>query len=132
MGWNDMTRKTLKIISQAMKDLELEYGFVRYDKKPVVYPYWVGEYQEIAPTSESGHSTSSFLLTGNHRGSWDELETQKERIENYFNKVSGKTVIAEDGSAVAIFYANSLILPSMDAELKRIQINFDVHEWSVK
>ena len=132
MGWNDMTRKTLKIISQAMKDLNLEYGFVRYDKKPVVYPYWVGEYQEIAPTSESGHSTSSFLLTGNHRGSWDELETQKERIENYFNKVSGKTVIAEDGSAVAIFYANSLILPSMDAELKRIQINFDVHEWSVK
>ena len=127
-----MTRNALKIINNAMKDLNLEYGFVRYDKKPVVYPYWVGEYQEIAPTSESGHSTSSFLLTGNHRGSWDELETQKERIENYFNKVSGKTVIAEDGSAVAIFYANSLILPSMDAELKRIQINFDVHEWSVK
>ena len=127
-----MTRNALKIISNAMDALGLEYGFVRYGKKPIVYPYWVGEYQESPPTSESGHSTSSFLLTGFHRGSWDDLETQKESIENYFNKVSGKTVMAEDGSAVAIFYSNSLIIPSMDAELKRMQINLDVHEWSVK
>ena len=127
-----MTRNALKIIKEAMAALGLEYGFARYAKRPVVYPYWVGEYQETAPDSESGHSTSSFLLTGFHRGTWDDLETQKERIANYFNKVSGKTVMAEDGSAVAIFYANSLILPTMDAELKRIQINLDVHEWSVK
>ena len=127
-----MTRKALKVIDNAMEALGLEYGFVRYNKRPVVYPYWVGEYQENTPNSESGHSTSSFLLTGFHRGTWADLETQKERIENYFNKVSGKTVMAEDGSAVAIFYANSLIVPTMDAELKRIQINLDVHEWSVE
>ena len=127
-----MTKKALKLINEAMKALDLEYGFVRYTKKPVVFPYWVGEYQENTPVDESGHSNSSFLLTGFHRGAWDDLETQKEKIENYFNKVSGKTVMAEDGSAVAIFYANSLIVPTMDAELKRIQINLDVHEWSVK
>lgn len=127
-----MTRNALKIIKEAMKSLGLEYGLARYAKRPIVYPYWVGEYQENTPTSESGHSTSTFLLTGFHRGEWDDLETQKERIEDYFNKVSGKTVMAEDGSAVAIFYANSLIVPTMDAELKRIQINLDVHEWSVK
>jgi hypothetical protein len=127
-----MTKNALKIINNAMHHLGLEYGFVRYNKKPIVYPYWVGEYQESPPISESGHSTSSFLFTGFHRGEWADLETQKERIENYFNKVSGKTVMAEDGSAVAIFYANSLIVPTVDAELKRIQINLDVHEWSVK
>ena len=127
-----MTKNALKIITKAMKSLNLEYGFVRYNKKPVVYPYWVGEYQENTPVDESGHCTSSFLLTGFHRGSWEDLETQKERIEEYFNKVSGKTVMTEDGSAVAIFYANSLVVPTMDAELKRIQINLDVHEWSVK
>ena len=126
-----MTRNALKIIKKAMDSLGLEYGFARYTKRPVVYPYWVGEYQETAPDSESGHSTSSFLLTGFHRGAWDDLETQKERIANYFNKVSGKTVMAEDGSAVAIFYSNSLILPTMEADMKRIQINLDVHEWSV-
>ena len=126
-----MTRNALKIISKAMDTLGLEYGFVRYDKKPIVYPYWVGEYQETAPTTESGYITSSFLLTGFHRGTWEDIERQKESIANYFNKVSGKTIMAEDGSAVAIFYSHSLIVPTMDAELKRIQINLDVYEWSV-
>ena len=127
-----MTRTALKIIKEAMETLGLEYGFLRYNKKPMVYPYWVGSYQENPIVSESGHSTSLFSLTGNHRGEWDDLEAQKELIENYFNKVSGKTVMAEDGSAVAIFYANTLIIPSIDAEVKRMQINFDIHEWSVK
>jgi hypothetical protein len=127
-----MTKSTLKIIKKAMDTLGLEYCFMRYNKPKVVYPYWVGEYQENPPVSESGHSTSTFMLTGYHRGEWADFETQKERVENYFNKVSGKTVMAEDGSAVAIFYANSLIVPTGDAELKRIQINFDIHEWSVK
>lgn len=126
-----MTRNALKIINKAMDVLGLEYGLGRYDKKPVVYPYWVGEYQENPPTTESGHSTSSFMLTGFHRGEWAKLEQQKESIENYFNKASGKVVMAEDGSAVAIFYSNSLIVPTMDADLKRMQINLDVHEWSV-
>lgn len=127
-----MARNVLKVMTKAMGNLGLEYGFIRYNKKPVVYPYWVGEYQESPPISESGHSISTFMLSGFHRGEWEELETQKEQIENYFNKVSGKTVIAEDGSAVAIFYANSLFVPTMDAELKRIQINLEIHEWSVK
>ena len=127
-----MTKKALTIINKAMDTLGLEYGFVRYNKQPVVYPYWVGEYQESPPVDESGHRTSTFMLTGHHRGEWAGLETQKEQIENYFNKVSGKTVMAEDGSAVAVFYSTSLIVPTGDAELKRIQINLDINEWSVK
>lgn len=127
-----MTRNALKIISNAMDHLELEYGFLRYVKRPVVYPYWVGEYSESPPTSESGLTTSTFMLSGFHRGAWEDLETQKERIENYFNKISGKVVMVDDGSAVAIFYATSLIVPTGDAELKRIQINLDIQEWSVK
>ena len=127
-----MTRNVLKIISKAMDTLGLEYGFMRYNKKPVVYPYWVGTYQENPPADESGHSTSTLMLTGHHRGEWSDLETQKEQIENYFSKISGKTVMAEDGSAVAVFYSNCLIVPSMDAEMKRMQINLDIHEWSVK
>lgn len=126
-----MTKNALKIINKAMGTLGLEYGFARYNKKPIVHPYWVGEYQETVPTSESGHSTSTFMLTGFHHGEWEDLEQQKESIANYFNKVSGKVVMAEDGSAVAVFYSNSLVVPTGDANLKRIQINLDVHEWSV-
>ena len=127
-----MSMNALKAVTKSMNRLGLEYGFVRYNKKPVVYPYWVGEYQESPPVSESGHSISTFMLTGFHRGDWADLETQKEKIENYFNKVSGKTVMVDDGSAVAIFYTHSLVVPTMDAELKRIQINLEIHEWSVK
>ena len=130
-----MTKAGLKIISDAMEALKLNYGFAEYrlgEDEEAPETYWVGEYQEITPTNESGMQESTFLLTGFSRGSWLALENAKEDIRDYFNKVSGKTVIAEDGTAVAIFYANSFVLPTGDAELKKIQINLDVKEWSVK
>lgn len=126
-----MTTLALKIINKAMDDLGLAYGFGEYAAVPVVYPYFVGEYTETEPIYEHGLQEATCLLTGFSRGSWLTLEEAKEKIENYFNKVSGKVVIAENGSAVAIFYANSVIVPTGDAELKRIQINLSVKEWSV-
>ena len=127
-----MTTKHLSIVSNAMKALGLEYGFGSYGKKPIVYPYFVGEYTENAPLNEDGQQTATIMLTGFHRGKWLDLETAKAKIEDYFDKVSGKTVMADDGSAVAIFYENTLIVPKEDAELKSIQINLSVQEWSVK
>ena len=129
-----MTKAGLKIISDAMEALKLNYGFAEYrlgEDEEAPETYWVGEYQEIEPVYENGMQESTFLLTGFSRGSWLALENAKEAIRDYFNKVSGKTVIAEDGTAVAIFYANSFVLPTGDAELKKIQINLDVKEWSV-
>ena len=126
-----MSKNTLKIISDAMSALGLEYSFGRYDKKPVVYPYFVGEYQETESVTEDGLQESTFLLTGFSRDTWLALEDAKEKIELYFNRVSGKTVITDNGSAVAVFYAHSLIIPTGDAELKRIQINLKIKEWTV-
>ena len=126
-----MSIRSLKIVSDAMEALGIEYGFAEYAKTPVVYPYFVGEYTERESLTEDGLQETTFLLTGFHRGTWLELERAKEQIENYFNQVSGKIVITEDGSAVAIFYANALIVPTGDAELKSIQINLSVKEWKV-
>ena len=126
-----MTTAPLKIISDGMSEMGLEYGFGEYSNNPVVYPYWVGEYSETETFTEDGFQEATFLLTGFSRGSWLALEQEKERIENYFNRVSGKTVIADNGSAVAIFYASSMIVPTGDAELKRIQINLNIKEWKV-
>ena len=130
-----MSKAGLKIISDAMESLGFAYSFMRFDvaegeKAPDAY--FVGEYQETEPISESGLQESTFLLTGFTRKSWLLLEDAKEVISAYFNKVGGHTVIADDGSAVAVFYSNSLVVPTEDAELKRIQINLDVKEWSVK
>lgn len=126
-----MMKETLKIISDAMDSLGLEYDFGTYKKKPVVYPYFVGEYNETEPFTEDGLQESTFLLNGFSRGPWLDLENAKEKIQGYFDKVGGKTVITVNGSGVAVFYATAQIVPTGDAELKRIQINLSIKEWSV-
>lgn len=125
-----MSKEALKIISDAMEALGINYEFMVWNGEPQ-YPYFVGEYQEMEPMYETGQQDSVFMLTGYTRGEWLDLEDTKEKIKNYFDKVGGKTVIADNGSAVAIFYATGLVVPTGDAELKKIQINLDVKEWSV-
>lgn len=127
----DMSKHVLKIVSDAMQALGIEYGLGTYAGNPIVYPYFVGEYTETEPMTEDGLQESTFLLTGFSRDSWLTLENAKERIQDYFDKVSGKVVMADDGSAVAVFYAYALIVPTGDAELKSIQIQLSVKEWSV-
>ena len=125
-----MTTEMLKAVSDGMKSLGLNYAFMQWEDE-IVYPYFVGEYQETPPMSEDGLQEAKFILTGFTRGKWLDLEAAKEKIENYFNKISGKTVIAEDGSVMAIFYENSSVVPTGDAELKRMEINILVKEWKV-
>lgn len=126
-----MSKRILKIVSNAMSSLGIEYAFATYRKHPIVYPYFVGEFSDVEGYTESGLREGTFILTGFTRDEWMTLENAKESIENYFNKVSGKIVMADDGSAVAIFYANSMVVPTGDPELKRIQINLHTNEWSV-
>lgn len=125
-----MSIAALNIISNAMDSLGINYEFGEWNSK-VVYPYFVGEYQEVPALNEDGMQESQFILNGFSRGSWLELEEAKEKIENHFNKVSGKIVTADDKSTVAIFYENSLIVPTGDEQLKRIQINLKIKEWKV-
>lgn len=128
-----MSIAALNIISNAMKELGLKYAFVTF-KAGTTPPktYFVGEYQEVSSLNEDGMQETSFMITGFSRESWLVLEEAKEKIESYFSKVGGKTAITEAGSAVAVFYSNSLVVPTGDAELKKIQINLIVKEWSVK
>lgn len=126
-----MSKNLLKVVSDGMAELGIEYEFGEYTKEPIVYPYFVGEYTETEPMTEDGLQETSVLLTGFSRGKWLTLENAKAKIENYFNKVYGKTVMVDDGSAVAVFYGNSLIVPTGDEELKKIQINLQCKEWKV-
>lgn len=117
-----------------MTELGLEYSLAEYSgdiNGKMVYPYFVGDYTEIESFSEDGLQESTFRLNGFSRDTWLTLETAREKIENRFNRISGDVVMVEDGSAVAIFYANALIIPTGDAELKRMQINLKVQEWKV-
>lgn len=126
-----MSIAALAAMKDAMKFLEINYAFGEWTAAPV-YPYFVGEYQEVASVNEDGMQESTFILTGFSRGSWYELEYEKEKIMNYFSKVGGDIVVTENNSVVAFFYSESLIVPTGEAELKKIQINLTVKEWSVK
>lgn len=126
-----MSKNLLKVVSDGMAELGIEYEFGEYTKEPIVYPYFVGEYTETEPTTEDGLQETTFMLSGFSRGTWLTLENAKAKIENYFNKVYGKTVMVDDGSAVAVFYGNALIVPTGDEELKKIQINLQCKEWKV-
>ena len=125
-----MTSEVLKAVKNGMVALGLNYAFIEWKSEPV-YPYFVGEYTESPSTTEDGLQECDFILTGWTRNSYEELETAKEKIENYFNKISGHTVIANNGNAVAIFYENSLVVPTGEAELKKIEIHLNVKEWKV-
>lgn len=125
-----MAKASLRIIADAMREMGLAYDFMEYSGD-LVYPYFVGEYTEQAPTTEDGLQITNFMLTGFSRGSWLALEEAREQIAQYFGMVSGKTVIADNGSGVAVFYDNALVVPTEDATLKRIQINLHIKEWKV-
>ena len=125
-----MSIESMEVIKTSLASLGINYEFGTWTKA-LVYPYFVGEYQETEPMTEDGLQESTFILTGFTRGTWLELEEAKETIENYFNETSGSVAITESGSAVAIFYSSSLIIPTGDAELKKIQINLSIKEWKV-
>lgn len=128
-----MSKETLQLIRKAMNSLGLQYGFGEYGgnaEGQIVYPYFVGEYMETESTTEDGLQETTFILTGFSRESWEALEEAKEKVEKYFS-LSGRVGITSSGSAVAIFYAHSLIVPTGDAELKSIQINLSIKEWKV-
>ena len=96
--------EVLKVVSDLMtKDLQLNYEFGRMSKTPPQYPYWVGDYTEPEPMTEDRQTTPTVLLTGFGRGTFFELERQKQKIKDYF--MDGKSVITESGSAVVLFYA---------------------------
>ena len=116
-----MTKEILKIISDSMESLGLNYEFMEWTSE-IRYPYFVGEYGETQQSTEDGLQESSFILTGYTRGTWLSLEEIKELIQAYFDAVNGHTEITASGFAV----------PTGDAALKKIQINLTIKEWKVK
>lgn len=128
-----MSIEVLNIIKNAMEEMGLPYAFMEYTAGEILpKTYFVGEYQELEPVNEDGEEDAVFILTGFSREKWIQLEDAKGKIKKYFPRLTGKTVVTEAGSVAAIFYANSLPISIEDDELKKMQINLTVKEWSVK
>ena len=124
-----MTKATLGIIYETMKTLGLNYDLELWTGDNV-QTYFVGEYEEVPMSTEDGFQESSFILTGVTTGKRITLEDAKEKIEKHFG-IGGKTYIADNGTAVAISYANSFMIPTGGTEFKKVEIHLDVKEWKV-
>ena len=122
-----MSIEALKFINNKLIESDINYEFMQWTND-VVYPYFVGEYQEAESLNEDGLQETTFILNGFSKGSWFDLEQAKETIEKTF---SNATAILPNGNGIAVFYSNSLVIPTGDAELKRIQINLAINEWKV-
>lgn len=123
--------KAVEVMESVMSEtLGLNYEYMTWTDD-VVYPYWVGEYQEVPNSNEDGMKETSFILNGFTRGLNEELETEKAKIEALFGQIGGHKVTTDIGSVVAIFYENAMPVRTGDAELKRLQIILKIKEWSV-
>lgn len=122
-----MTIEALKHITNLLKENGINYEFGEWTKK-VVYPYFVGEYTENEALNENEMLETNFVLNGFTRGKWLELEEAKQKIKDLANY----QCLLENGNGFSIKYGNSLVIPTGDIELKRIQINLRIKEWSVK
>lgn len=121
-----MTIESLKFIKEQLDEV-ISYEFGRWSSD-LVYPYWVGEYSEIEQMNEDGMHETTFILTGTTRGTWLELEQDKQKIKELFEE---KRAILPNGNGLLICYENTLIIPVEDMELKRMQINLQIKEWEV-
>ena len=124
-----MSIAALKFISDNLDALSIPYELGVWSSDPVPDPYFVGEYNEPESTEleENGLQEIDFILTGTGT-TWIGLENAKEIIESNISK----TATLPNGNGIAVFYTGSLLIPTGDAELKRLQINLNIKEWRVK
>lgn len=122
-----MTPEGLKFISKTLKPL-VNYHFLYYKTDKVEYPYWVGEYLESEYSEETNYQETTFILTGVTRGSYLELEKQKEIIKK---ALKDKRAILSSGTGIAVHYDYSMPIRVDDIELQKIQINLTIQEWEV-
>ena len=122
-----MTIEGLNFISSILKPL-VNYHFLYYKTDKVEYPYWVGEYLENEYSAETNYQGTTFILTGVTRGSYLELEKQKEIIKK---ALKDKRAILPSGTGIAVHYDYSMPIRVDDIELQKIQINLTIQEWEV-
>ena len=122
-----MTQESLAYINTALTSAGINYEFMEWTSE-LVYPYFVGEYSEPEPMNEDGMQESTFMITGTTDDTWLSLEEAKAIIER---ELCNKTAILPNGNGIAVSYSGSLVVPTGNERMKRMQINLNIKEWKV-
>ena len=105
-----------------MEKLNIPYTFDTWDTD-IELPQFIGEISEITNVNEDGKSEYSFILTG-YATSYSYLFGISEQLKT---KYKNSTIV--DG--IVIKYDNMTTIDNGTEDLKQIQINFTIKEWSV-
>lgn len=119
----------LKFINEQMDIIAVPYEFGEWSSEKIPDLYFVGEITEDPADTEDGRESSTMLLTGFNRGKMIDLLTVMEKIKSHFNPVHGLRVQTGNGSSIVAFFDGYFIIPSGEADLKKIQINIKIYEW---
>jgi hypothetical protein len=117
----------LKFIKEQMDILKIPYEFGEWTSE-IKYPYFVGEYTETEPATEDGLEESYIILTGFHRGKYIELIDIKDKIKKHFHPIHGLRGKTDSG-AITVFFGDAFVVPTGEADLKKIQITLNIKEW---
>lgn len=118
----------LKFINEQMDIIAVPYEFDVWSSE-IKYPYFVGEITEEPMITEDGRESSTMLLTGFHRGKMIDLLAVMEKIKNHFIPIHGLRGTTDSGATIAVFFDGYLVIPSGEANLKKIQINLKIFVW---
>lgn len=114
--------KVLTLMNNLMDEMGLPYTFDRWDTE-LELPHFIGEISENPTVDEDGKNEYSFILTGfaiNYSYLFDIAEKFRKRF---------KTSEIIDG--IVVKYNNTIIISGERDELKQVQVNFTIKEWSV-
>lgn len=108
----------------------INYAFAEMKQRPVVYPYFIGEYTDGSTLTEDGQTDAVFFLTGYSRTNYADLIAQARKIENRFDRHCGTIIPLQHGQMVVWYDTTQNNIPTWDEELKKLQITLHVREWS--
>lgn len=118
----------LSFINTMLTDAGINYHFMEYKTKKVVYPYHVGSLLSTEPYTEDGHRDYTIVIESFNRGSMSKLLEDIQKIENTFPSVGGTQTIINN-QFIAVYFATSQPIETDVEGLQRIETNLRVKTW---
>lgn len=112
----------LTLIKNEFDNLNIPYTFDGWDSE-VELPQFIGEISEVPTVNEDGKNEYSVILTG-YATNYNCLFEVAEQLKSKY-----KTSAIVDG--MVIKYDNVIPINNGTDDLKQIQINMTIKEWSV-
>ena len=119
-------KELLKLFSEELEALGINYDYLVWKVTPIPYPYTVGEYYESNYIEEEHKSEGEMLLTV-----WDRSKTNEGLIEvnQKLKKHFGDFRKIVNNTSIHISYSSSLPVLQEAENLKKQEMRFDIEYW---